>query len=137
MTHDELLQRIAGTLKKEIGPAIEAEYPKTQAFMAAVVAQKLGRQVGLARTHESAEVADIESLLVDLRAIVQATAVPARVLDAINILDNARTKRDLCMVIDALYLERGELGETSFTALLNRVRKTLRASIDRQMEYAA
>ena len=34
------------TLKQEIAPAIDAEYPKTQAFMAAVVLQKLGRQLG-------------------------------------------------------------------------------------------
>jgi hypothetical protein len=44
MSHGELLQRIARTLKQDVGPAIEAEYPKTQAFMAAVVLEKLGRQ---------------------------------------------------------------------------------------------
>jgi hypothetical protein len=47
MNHGELLQRIASTLKRDVGPAIEAEYPKTQAFMAAVVLQKLGRQLDL------------------------------------------------------------------------------------------
>jgi tetratricopeptide (TPR) repeat protein len=38
-----LLRRIAQTLRESIGPAVEAEYPRTQAFMAAVVLQKLGR----------------------------------------------------------------------------------------------
>ena len=46
---DELLERIARTLKKEIGPAVEDAYPKTQAFMAAVVLQKLAGQLRLGR----------------------------------------------------------------------------------------
>ena len=36
MTEGELLLRMASTLKDDIAPAIEGEYPKTQAFMAAV-----------------------------------------------------------------------------------------------------
>ena len=33
----ELLERMAPTLRKEIGPAVDGEYPRTQAFMAAQV----------------------------------------------------------------------------------------------------
>ena len=43
MNHGELLQRIANTLKGDVGPAIADEYPKTQAFMAAVVLHEESR----------------------------------------------------------------------------------------------
>ena len=51
MNPDQLLERIATTLKRDIGPAVLGDYPKTQAFMAAVVLQKLGRQLGLLHMH--------------------------------------------------------------------------------------
>jgi len=57
VTAGEFLQRIAQALKQHIGPAIEAEYPRTQAFMAAVVLQKLGRHLGLMSEHAAAEAA--------------------------------------------------------------------------------
>ncbi|MFT4562870.1 MAG: hypothetical protein ACI9BW_002620 [Gammaproteobacteria bacterium] len=137
MTEDELLQRLSQTLRKEIGPAIEIEYPKTQAFMASVVTQKLGRQVGLARAHETAEAADFSSLVTDLQELTKSTSNVKKLSDAIVAFDRARTKVELCQVIDALYSERAEIGEAPFSSLLARVRVCLRSSIDRQMEYAA
>jgi len=43
----------------------------------------------------------------------------------------------VCTLIETLYASRAELGAGRFDALLGRVRETLRASIDRRMEYAA
>ncbi len=136
MNHGELLQRIASTLKRDVGPAIEAEYPKTQAFMAAVVLQKLGRQLGLEGAHRSADAADLSALLDDLRGLLAGGETPTGVTAAIQTLSGARETAALCALIETLYASRAELGAARFDALLGRVRETLRASIDRRMEYA-
>lgn len=136
MTHDELLQRIATTLKREIGPAIQAEYPKTQSFMAAVVLEKLGRQLGLERAHRAADAADLRALLDDLRGVLGGGETPTSVTEAVQALTRTQDAAALCTLIEALYASRAELGAARFDALLGRVRETLRASIDRRMEYA-
>ena len=41
-----------------------------------------------------------------------------------------------CRLIEALYAHRDALGAPTFDAALRRVRATLRARVDRQMEYA-
>jgi hypothetical protein len=136
MNHGELLQRIASTLKRDVGPAIEAEYPKTQAFMAAVVLQKLGRQLDLEGAHRSADAADLSVLLDDLRGVLEGGEMPASVTEAVQTLSLTRDAAALCTLIETLYASRAELGAARFDALLGRVRETLRASIDRRMEYA-
>ena len=136
MTHDELLQRIATTLKRDIGPAIHAEYPKTQSFMAAVVLEKLGRQLGLERAHRAADAADLRALLDDLRGVLGGGEMPTSVTEAVQALARTQDAAALCTLIEALYASRAELGQARFDALLGRVRATLRASIDRRMEYA-
>ncbi len=137
MNADQLLERIATTLKRDIGPAVEGEYPKTQAFMAAVVLQKLGRQLGLAAVHKAADEADTLALLGDLRVTLEQAPPPAGITAAVATLAAQRDEQALCGLISALYGARAELGEERFTALLGRVRKNLRASIDRRMVYAA
>jgi hypothetical protein len=137
MTAGELLQRIALTLKQDIGPAIEAEYPRTQAFMAAVVLQKLGRQLGFANEHAAAEKAELNVLLADLRSLLENANAPATVSAAVETLAQTRDDVALCSLIEALYVNRAVLGEAYFAALLGRIRQTLRRSIDRRMEVAA
>ena len=135
MTEADLLDRVAKLLRQEIGPAVDGEYPRTQAFMAAVVLQKVSRQVALAAEHTAAESADLTALLADLGALVGNDA-PAAVRDAIDRLARTRDSTGLCSLIDALYAARGELGEPRFASLLGRVRRTLRSSIDRRMAVA-
>lgn len=137
MTDGELLQRLSRTLKQDIGPAIDDEYPKTQAFMAAVVTEKLGRQIALAHVHRQAERLDIAALLSDLSDLLNAGTDPAILTDALASLVENPEKVGLCRLIEALYASRSELGKARFGSLLDRVRITLRAEIDRQMEYAA
>jgi len=137
VTAGELLQRIAQTLKQHIGPAIDAEYPRTQAFMAAVVLEKLGRHLGLVDEHAAAETADLEVLLADLRRLLENVNVPATVSAAIDTLAQTRDTAALCRLIEALYVARALLGEVRFAALLGRIRQTLRRSIDRRMQVAA
>jgi hypothetical protein len=134
VTEGELLLRIASTLKDDIAPAVEAEYPKTQAFMAAVVLQKLGRQLALAPGHAQANDADLDALIADLSATAAAT--PAGVRRSIEVLRQARDAAALSQLVQSLYANRAELGERRFDELLARVRVMLRAGIERRLEYA-
>ena len=134
MNEADLLLRIAQTLKQEIAPAVDAEYPRTQAFMAAVVLQKLGRQIALAPVHARAADADLEVLIAELNAMV-ADAPPA-VRDAVGELARSRDASGLSRLVESLYASREALGRRRFDDLLARVRVALRADIERRMEYA-
>ena len=133
MNDADLLQRIAQTLKEEIAPAVDADYPKTQAFMAAVVLQKLGRQLALAPAHAIAAVADVEALVAELR--VMAPDAPPAIRDAVEDLARRRDAAALCRLIEALYAVREPLGRR-FEELLARVRRTLGTDIERRLEFA-
>jgi hypothetical protein len=135
VTPTELLERLAVTLRQEIGPAVNGAYPRTQAFMAAVVLEKLAQQLALAPAHEHADATEIRLLFSDLDAIVRASAAPPVVRTVIRDGVTSPTAAHVCRVIDALYAHRDVLGAT-FTTALARVRVTLRARVDRQMEYA-
>lgn len=137
MTSDQLLERVAAMLRQEIGPAIEADYQRTQAFMAAVVLQKLGRQLASAEVHRAAAAADMDALIADLDAALTSQAVPPQIASAVAQLARGRDDAALCALIHALYERREPLGAAQFDALLGRVRVTLRAGIDRRMEFAA
>lgn len=136
MNEGELLTRIATTLKQEIAPAVEQEYPKTQAFMAAVVLDKLGRQLSLASIHQTAAAEEIASLIADLTELNAGLHLPAAVGNAIKALTSEQRKRGLSTLIDALYETRDELAAEHFTALLARLRLSLRREVERELEYA-
>ena len=143
----ELLQRIAQTLRNDVGPAVDAEYPKTQAFMAAVVLQKLGRELALADGHRAADATELRALADDLvrargtlrpdAGSSQATrGGSANVAAAIDRFAAMLDQESLCGVIESLYAARAELDAARFDALLGRVRRTLRTQIDRRLEFA-
>ena len=137
MTEGKLLERIAATLRRDIGPAVAEEYPKTQAFMAAVVLQKLGRQIDLAEVHRDADSAAMNALQDDLRMLLASGSGSSNLQAAVDALAEARDAEALCSLITLLYAERDQLGAACAETVLARVRLTLRASIDRRMEYAA
>jgi len=136
LTDGDLLQRIAQILRQDIGPAVDDEYPRTQAFMAAVVLQKVSRHLALAGEHAAAETADLTVLLADLRGLLADEDGPAPVRAALDSLTRTRDNAALCRLIEALYAARRALGEARFTALLDRIRQTLRRNIDRRMQVA-
>jgi hypothetical protein len=136
VTEGALLQRIARILRQDIGPAVADEYARTQAFMAAVVLEKLGRQLALAGAHEGAESADLALLVADLRGLLTEGEAPAPVRTAVDALAERRDNAALCRLIEALYATRPTLGEARFVAALDRIRRTLRRSVDRRMEIA-
>lgn len=137
MTEHELLQRIAATLREDIGPAVAEEYPKTQAFMASVVLQKLALQLARAEAHAAAAESDLAAMLRELPALLGPGPAPARVTEALAGLAGARDADAACRLIEALYTTRGELGEERFGTLLRRIRSSLRREIDRRLEYSA
>ncbi len=136
MTPSELLARMAVTLKTEVGPAIDAEYPRGQAFLSAVVLGKLARQLRLHDAHRALELRDREALERDLAKILAEIDLPASVREAFVSLppddDGA-----LCRFIETLYGAREKLGEALFETMLGRVRQYMRRSLDRRMEYAS
>ena len=134
---DALLERIARTLKKDIGPAVDAAYPKTQAFMAAVVLQKLAGQLRLADEHAAASQRDLHELGEELSQLTASNAIPAPLAEALRTLRHDLDTASVSGLIETLYATRSELGERRFTSLLSRVRTRLRARIDREMVYAA
>lgn len=128
MRPDELLERIAGTLRTEIGPAVNGEYPRTQAFMAAVVIERIARGLRADDAVTQHELSDLSADLAHLGA-----------LDVGAVRDAARSATDdagLVALIHAIYDACDELGTHRFDGALQRVRATLRARIDRRVEVA-
>ena len=137
MTNDQLLERIAITLRRDIGPAVDGEYPRTQAFMAAVVLQKLARELANAAAHRTADSADRAALVADIQALTAGASLPPVVTAAVAALVHNPDDAALCALIEALYAGRAALGPARFEALLGRIRKMLRAGIDRRVVVAA
>ena len=134
MNRADLLARMAVLLKREIGPAVPDAYPKTQAFLGAVVLEKLAAEMRLAETHSAAEQAERAALIADLAG--ELGNLPTAVKEAFVALDGGGDAA-LSTFIEALYAARGELGDERFDRVLGRVRQVLRRSIDRRMEIAA
>ncbi len=131
MSPAELLERMAATLRHDIAPVVGEPFPRTQAFMASVILDKLGRQLRLADAHAAADAADRAALVDDLRARLDGGDLPPGLATALS------PGADLAALVAAVWAERGALGEERFEELMGRVRTTLRARLDRQLEYAA
>lgn len=135
MAPEELLARLAVTMRRQVGPEVGDEFARTQAFMAAVILEKLAGQVRLAPTHAADEQADLAALVADLEPALQ----PADPEALHHAVDRVRTAgaAGLGELVAALWAGRAALGEERFTTLLGRVRTVLRARLSRQLEYAA
>ena len=124
----ELLQRLSGTLRDKIAPAVDDEYARTQAFMASVILERVARQIALGPGHGLAERDDVllvhsqlQSLLVDASADVRS---------ALAGVAAEPTVASLSPLIEALY----ESGDPD--PALDLIRPVLRADIDRRMKIA-
>ena len=137
MTPDQLAARISRTLRSEIGPAVGPPVPKTQAFMASVVLEKLARQLRLADEHAAADRADLDRLFAELATQLDDGDVPAPLREARRRAESERNYPALCPLVEALYAARPALGDGRFDAALGAVRRALRGRLDRQVAYAA
>ncbi|MEA3216560.1 MAG: hypothetical protein QOJ19_2716 [Acidimicrobiia bacterium] len=134
---DELLARMAATLRQEIGPAVPDAYPRTQAFMAAVVLEKLSGQLRSAAEDARAEQDDLRLLASDLAVQLSEGPCPPELSATAAELAGPEGRTALSRFIEALYTSSERLGPARFEALRARVRQTLRADLDRQVRYAA
>lgn len=132
----ELLARLSVTMKSVIAPSTTGT-AKPQAYMAAVVLEKVARQMELAPAHAAQQAADAVALVRDLRAVTAGSALPEATTASLAALENGCNEVTLCSLVRALYADRPLLGDDLFAALLGRVRVTLRADIDRRMEFSA
>ena len=140
----EILSRISRTLKKDIGPAVEGDYPKTQAFMASVVLEKLAGQLGSAAAHAASnqqgakELAKVlTQMSLTLSAHNDSDGDPRNNLgSAIKSFESQHNEQALCVLIEKLYQAKEDLGEDVFLEFLTPVRQYMRAVIDRRMEYS-
>lgn len=129
----EMLNRLSTTLRHEVGPSVENEYARTQAFMASVILSKVAKEVALGPGHAEAEQADVQQLHQDLADPL--AAAPAEVTLAAQEAAAAGTIAALAPLIGAIY--RWGLEDPNAEAALAMVRITLRRDIDRRMEIAA
>jgi hypothetical protein len=134
---DELLDAVAASLRQRIGPAVGEPFARTQAFMAAVILEKLAGQL---RAASASPVDDRLAVVADLRSALGATA-PPRLGVALGDLEAVAGEGDdrpaWRALIEALYAEREALGSESFDRLLGPVRQALRARLDRTLVYAS
>ncbi len=133
LSPDQLLNRLADTLRERIGPEVGEPYAKTQAYMAAVVLTRVSNQLRLAAGHAVADREDHILLVADIDRLLPPTS-------SVRLHTAVRTIRDdhanISILLEALYASRDELGDETFDALLKRIRKSLRSRLDRQLECA-
>ena len=132
MTPDELLRSIAATLRSDIGPAIADEYPRTQAFMAAVVLERVAQELALSPMHAEADAGDAAALHQALVPILR--DAPEQVVDGLDRLAAGGSLTETSPLIEALY--GWGIDEPAATEALAVVRRYLRRDIDRRMAIA-
>jgi hypothetical protein len=130
MTPPDLLGRVAVTLRERIGPAVDEPFARTQAFMAAVVLEKLSGQLAASAVDAAAE--EAERL-----ALVGALEGRCASLDpALGVLRIDGSDRAWSGLVIAVHGARDELG-ADFEPLLGEVRRTLRGRLDRALVYSS
>lgn len=132
----ELLARMSVTMKTGIAPNTTGT-AKPQAYMAAVVLEKIAKQLEFAPEHAAQAQRDATALRSDLAGRTSSVALPGATQAAVAGLAADWDAVALCNLVRALYADRAALGDDLFASLLGRVRLALRADIDRRMEYSA
>ncbi|WP_419932062.1 hypothetical protein [Candidatus Poriferisodalis sp.] len=136
----ELLGRLAEGLRREIAPAVDGEYLRTQAHMAAVILERLAREAALGERHRTAEAADLAELasglgeIADIDGASQSQAAPEEVRSALARLQDDPGVMSLGPMVEALYRWGPE--RPAAAAALDAIRSVLRRDIDRRMDIA-
>ncbi len=130
MTAPDLLRRIAIALRERIGPAVDEPFARTQAFMAAVVLEKLAGQLAVATADAAA--ADAERLAL-VEALHGRCAALAPALDALRADGSDRSWSELVV---AVHGARDELG-ADVDSVLGEVQRALRSRLDRALAYSS
>lgn len=128
----ELLARLSATIRADVGPAVDGEYQRTQAFMASVILERISRELELGPKHAELAAADLARLGDSLPPML--TGAPAAVTDAIDRWVRSPSIPGLGPVVEALYSWGAD--EPTVVAALAEIRPMLRRDIDRRMEIA-
>ena len=123
-----MLEEVIASLRGVIAPAISAPYPKTQAYMAAVILETLSRAIEERSDLAEARKRSIEQLFADLGEL------GAGVSEA---LPDGEDEARLARLVEVLYTDRERLGEERFAAANRRVRQTLRDLLDADLKIAS
>jgi hypothetical protein len=132
----ELLARMSVTMKSTIAPNTTGT-AKPQAYMAAVVLEKIAKQLELAPAHAAQQATDATALVADLGSLADGKGLPPGTSAALAAVRADSGPENLCSLVRSLYGDRAVLGQELFVAMLGRVRVALRADINRRMEYSA
>jgi|SRR5581483_1107104 len=122
-----LLGEIAASLREVIAPAVSAPYPKSQAYMAAVILDFVARQIEERPDTAAGKRTAIDGAFDELGQMPQLADLVSRC---------APTEEGMSHLIELLYSERERLGEETF-ALANRtIRAALRHLLDEDLKVA-
>jgi hypothetical protein len=122
-----MLSEVIESLRKVIAPAIAEPYPKTQAYMAAVILEMVARQI-----EERTDLA--ESKQVTLASLFESLT---RIREAGQSSDGVpKTEEGLCELIEHLYAQRETLDDETFTRANHLIRESLRHLLDQDLKVA-
>jgi len=122
-----LINEIVASLREVIAPAIAEQYPKSQAYMAAVILEFVARQIEERSDIETQKHAAMTELMRDLARFPEVAKL---------VRGEHMSEAGLCDLIEHLYSERARLGEETFAAANRRIRLTLRALLDADLKVA-
>ena len=122
-----LIEEIVTSLREVIAPAIPEPYPKSQAYMAAVILEFVARQVEERHDIEEGKHSSLMELMHDLAHFPELSQFIRA--DHLN-------EAGLCELIEHLYNQRAAMGEEAFGAANRRIRQTLRELLDGELKVA-
>ncbi|MSQ47976.1 MAG: hypothetical protein EXR78_06245 [Deltaproteobacteria bacterium] len=123
-----LLEEVIASLRNVIAPAIADPYPKSQAYMAAVILEFVARQVEERHDIDEEKTHALTDLFHDVNSLLSGKA-PA-------VANTSDQEARLSRLIEWLYAEKERLGPETFTAANQRVRAALRQLLDQELKIA-
>jgi hypothetical protein len=122
-----LLKEVIASLRNVIAPAVADPYPKSQAYMAAVILEFIARQVEERSDSSKEKEHVLDDLFSDLRLLIT---------DKVPASKDPDQEARLCRFIEWLYTEKDRLGPEAFTAANQKVRTALRQLLDQELKIA-
>jgi len=122
-----LLKEVIASLRTVIAPAVADPYPKSQAYMAAVILEFIARQVEERSDSSKAKEHVLDDLFSDLRLLIT---------DKVPSSKDPDQEARLCRLIEWLYTEKDRLGPEAFAAANQKVRTALRQLLDQELKIA-
>jgi hypothetical protein len=123
-----LLEEVVASLRNVIAPAIVEPYPKSQAYMAAVILEFVSRQVEERHDIDEGKTHTLNELFQNLSSLLAGKE------SAVSSIPDQEAH--LCRLIEWLYAEKDRLGPETFTAANQRVRAALRQLLDQELKVA-